>query len=105
MPVNWIPYHQNFTPMGHMLCCVVSYDAQKKYSKFAELISEGWQINFVTPQRLSNLGLLMKDDHSYSEMTLAQKGIWNLFVTFATWNRYLSMLKRFGKSEDEYQIS
>lgn len=99
--IELIPYSQNITRFSHMLCCVLPKDI----SVFEELRGEGWGINFVIPNTLSNIARMMGRDYSFSEKSLSKLGIWNLFVPYKVYDSYLRMVERSGQSESEYILN
>lgn len=111
MPIELIPYSQNITPLSHMICCVVKKFDSKSTQEitderdfFQSLKVEGWQIEFVIANTLSNIGRMMRPDQSYSEKTLSKNGVWNLFVRFRIYDTYLGLVKRSDQSLSEYQL-
>lgn len=102
--VEIIPYRESVTTTSHILCCYYKNSADSERDALKELRNEGWRIEEVHSNTLDNISRMMIENTRFSEKTLSELDIWNLFVPVRVYEKYWAIVNVSGKKPEDFKI-
>ena len=100
--IEIIPYRECVTTESHILCCYYKKSVDADKPALEELRNEGWRIEAVHRNTLDNIARMMIANTRFSEKTLSELNIWNLFVPVSAYKGYWDIVKASGKKPEDY---